>query len=102
MHDLLLARIKHMISTYKKDPVLSKFMTKLKNAGANLFRCVLDPAIPATNNAAERALREVVVHRKIRGCIRTEDTMTWMANLFTHIISEKMAIRPIRDIASYV
>ena len=59
--------------------ILEKFMIKLRNAGSDLFRFVLDPTIPPTNNAAERGLREIVVHRKIRGSIRAEETMTWMA-----------------------
>ena len=34
--------------------VLKEFMTKLGNAYEDLFRFVLDPRIPSTNNAAER------------------------------------------------
>ncbi len=36
-----------------------------------LFRFVSDPAVPATNNAAERALRPLVVARKISGGTRS-------------------------------
>ncbi len=36
-----------------------------------LFRFVSDPAVPATNNAAERALRPLVVDRKISGGTRS-------------------------------
>jgi len=36
-----------------------------------LFRFVSDPAVPATNNAAERALRPLVVARKISGGSRS-------------------------------
>ena len=50
--------------------MLEKFMTKLANALPGMFRFVTDPPIPATNNAAERALRELVIHRKVRGSIR--------------------------------
>ena len=50
--------------------VLEEFTAKLGNAYEDLFRFVLDPRIPSTNNAAERGLREIVVHRKIRGSIR--------------------------------
>ncbi len=51
-----------------------------------LFVFVLDPAVPATNNAAERSLRHLVVSRKISGGTRsrdgTNDKMT-LASLFT-------------------
>ena len=60
----LLARIDRIIARYADDPVLEKFMGKLGNAGSDLFRFVLNPNIQPTNNAAERGLREIVVHRK--------------------------------------
>ena len=45
-----------------------------------LFEFVLDPAIPATNNAAERALRHLVTCRKISGGTRSaEGSATRMA-----------------------
>lgn len=51
-----------------------------------LFVFVLDPAVAATNNAAERSLRHLVVRRKISGGTRsragTADTLT-LASLFT-------------------
>ena len=86
---LLLARIDRIVARYADDPVLEKFMIKLRNAGSDLFRFVLDPTIPPTNNAAERGLREIVVHRKIRGSIRAEETMTWLANFFSCIMTWK-------------
>ena len=93
----LAARIKRLVDRYKTDKkarefepgdtseeaVLRVFMTKLDNARRYLFTFLVDPRIPPTNNAAERGLREFVVHRKVRGCIRTEETMEWMANIFT-------------------
>ena len=86
---LLLARIDRIVARYADDPILEKFMIKLRNAGSDLFRFVLDPTIPPTNNAAERGLREIVVHRKIRGSIRAEETMTWMANFFSCVMTWK-------------
>ena len=52
---------------------------------AALFEFVLDPAIPATNNAAERALRHLVTCRKISGGTRSgegSDTKMTLATLF--------------------
>ena len=86
---LLLARIGRIVARYADDPVLKKFMGKIRNAGSDLFRFVLDPRIPPTNNAAERGLREIVVHRKVRGGIRAKETMTWMANFFSCVMTWK-------------
>ena len=55
---LLLARIDRIVARYADDPILEKFMIKLRNAGSDLFRFVLDPTIPPTNNAGARAARD--------------------------------------------
>ena len=89
LRDALRKRVSRIIDRYADHPVLEKFMTKLSNALPNLFRFVTDPSIPATNNAAERGLRELVVHRKVRGSIRSEKTMDWLANIFTCVATWK-------------
>jgi transposase len=43
---------------------------------AELFVFVAEPAVPPTNNAAERSLRHLVVSRKISGGTRSEDGST--------------------------
>lgn len=53
---------------------------------AALFVFVLDPAVAATNNAAERSLRHLVVSRKISGGTRSQAgtaTKLTLASLFT-------------------
>ena len=80
---LLDKRVRRLVLKYGDVPELKRFITRLSNARPNLFHFVTDPRIPPTNNAAERGLREIVVHRKIRGSIRAESTMTWMGNLFS-------------------
>jgi transposase len=50
-----------------------------------LFTFVADPAVPATNNAAERSVRPVVIQRKISGGTRSAagtTTFTRLATLF--------------------
>jgi hypothetical protein len=50
-----------------------------------LFAFVADPAVPATNNAAERSVRPVVVARKVSGGTRSpagSATFTTLATLF--------------------
>jgi len=62
---------------------IQKFTTKLKNAKDYLFTFLLYPGVPPTNNAAEQALRESVVHRKIRGLVRNEKGARMFGNLMT-------------------
>lgn len=50
-----------------------------------LFTFVTDPAVPTTNNAAERSIRPVVIQRKISGGTRSAagtSTFTRLATLF--------------------
>lgn len=54
-----------------------KFVGKVRNGFDHWFTFVVVPGIEATNNRAERALREVVVQRKIMGTFRTEKG-TWI------------------------
>jgi len=52
----------------------------------HLFTFVVDPAVPPTNNAAERSLRHLVVSRKISGGTRSKvgtPTKLTLASLFT-------------------
>ena len=88
VRNLLRKRVKRLIDTYGENPVLNHFLTvKLRNAERDLFLYVVDPRVTSTNNAAERGLREPVVHRKVRGSIRSEETMKWWGNLFTCIMT---------------
>ena len=46
---------------------------------------------------------EIVVHRKIRGGIRAKETMTWMANFFSYVMTWKnKELDHLADIAKYV
>ena len=51
---------------------MRKFAVKITNGLEYFFTRVLNPRIEATNNTAERALREHVVIRKIIGTLRNE------------------------------
>ena len=88
-HDLLAARTKRPIDRYWGRDTCQPFLTKLKNVLPDLFRFVLDPRIPPTNNAAERGLREIVVHRKIRGRMKLDDTPAVIGNIFACIATWK-------------
>jgi transposase len=49
---------------------------RIERYQAELFAFVVDPAVPATNNAAERALRPLVTARKISGGTRSAQGTT--------------------------
>lgn len=87
MRNLLNKRVKRLITKYRDHHILNGFITHLDNARPHLFLYVIDPSVPSTNNPAEKKLREPVVHRKVRGAIRAEETMVWLSNLFTCIIT---------------
>ena len=53
----------------------SDWAKKLFRASGDLFRCVEFLPVPMDNNYAERSLRELVIHRKIKGHLST-DTLT--------------------------
>ena len=89
-----------MVEQHWRNHRLTKFVTTLDNAWPDMFRFVIDSGIPHTNNAAERGLHELVVHHKIRGSIRSADTMAWLGNLFTCASTWKE--RSLAKIASYV
>ena len=88
-HDLLALRIKRMISRHVDNPLLGKFMIKLKMPLPHMFTFVLNPHVPSTNNTAERSLHEIVVHRKIRGGLKSENTPNTMGNIFTCFMTWK-------------
>ena len=99
---LLLARINRIVVRYSDDPLLKKFIGKINNAGSDLFRFVLNPNIQPTNNTAERGLRKIVVHRKVRGDIRAKETTTWIANFFSCIMTWKnKGLDHIAELAKY-
>jgi hypothetical protein len=49
-----------------------KFVEKARNGFDHWFTFVITPEVEPTNNRAERALRELVVQRKIIGTLRNE------------------------------
>lgn len=50
---------------------------------------VPDPCVQPTDNAVGRGLREIVVHRKIRGTLRFGESMENFANIFTCVATRK-------------
>jgi len=67
------------------DPTLpyAALAKRLRKYLAELFTFVRDPAVPATNNAAERSLRPLVVTRKISGGTRSSQGSTTRMVLYS-------------------
>ena len=103
LYKYLRRRIRGILKIQTYCAGLQAFRAKLGNAYDDLFRFILDPHIPPTNNAAERGLREIIVHRKIRSSIRSEDIMEWLGYLFTCITTWKMhGLNPLKEMAAYI
>ena len=79
------------------EPAVGKFMGKLDRAAGYLFEFVVDPRIPPTNSIAERGLREIVVHGKIRGAIRAAEAMEWTGCLSTCVTTWKAQGKDCRE-----
>ena len=90
LYDYSIESLNQIIARYRDDESLQKFLTKLNNAKNNLFTFLLYPGVQPTNNTAERALREPIIHRKIRGCVRNEKGMRMFGNLMSVIMTWKM------------
>ena len=89
-HDLLIAKMLRLVDRSKAYTALRKFAVKIENGLENWFTCVLYPEIEPTNNRAERALREVVVQRKITGTLRNERGTHMMEVLMTCLQTWKL------------
>ncbi len=86
---------------YRNDDV-RKFVGKLRNAGRSLFTFILQ-SVDSTNNAAERVLREVVIHRKIRGLLRNGKGMSMFGNMMTAFMSWKLrGLNPMEEVRKYL
>lgn len=103
LYNSTVERLEQIILQYRDDSQLSKFLTKLYNAKNNLFTFLLYPGVESTNNKAERALRESVIHRKIRGCVRNQKGMRMFGNLMSCIMTWRIRNCNILDeIVKYV
>lgn len=90
MYDDSIELLNKIIARYRGDESLQKFLNKIDNAKDNLFTFLLYPGVQPTNNTAERALREPIIHRKIRGCVRNEKGCKMFGNLMSAIMTWKM------------
>ena len=102
-YDSSVKLLERIISEYANEKELKKFLTKLNNAKNDLFTFLLYCTVEPTNNTAERALRESVIHRKIRGCVRNQKGCKMFGNLMSCIMTWKMRDSNLLDeIVKYV
>jgi transposase len=102
-HDAAVNLFEKLVSEHSNESELEKFLNKLNNAKDSLFTFLLYEGIEPTNNTAERALRESVINRKIRGCVRNQKGCTMFGNLMSCIMTWKMRNCNILDeIVKYV
>ncbi len=59
-----------------QHPDAQRIQTRIRNQNTNLITAVLYPDVPLTNNAAERAVKQVVGLRKISGGSKTQNGAT--------------------------
>jgi len=103
LYDYSMELLEKIIVSYSDDKSLQKFLTKLNNAKNNLFTFLLYPGVEPTNNAAERALRESVIHRKIRGCVRNQKGMIMFGNLMSVTMTWRIRnVNILDEIVKYV
>ena len=72
LYDECIAEMQQWVDLANSYSELKKFGEKLSNGLKHWFTRVLYPFVEATNNISERALRELVVIRKIIGSLRNK------------------------------
>ena len=71
------------------------FAIKLRNAIPALFTCIIHLFVEPTNNAAERALRELIVLRKITGGLRRKTGARTLETIATMLTTWKQQEKPL-------
>ena len=93
-------QIVYQMNAYKE---FRKFATKVKNGLEHWFTCLINLFVEPTNNTAERALRELIVQRKIMGGLRREKGARIMETITSVIATLKMNMLPLfQTIRSYL
>ena len=80
------------------NPLSSKLQKALEytiNGFPNWFTFVLKPRVDSTNNRAERDLREVVILRKIKECLRSETSVETLEILLSIIKTARLQHIPL-------
>jgi len=85
-----------------RDKDVRKFVGKVSSAGSRLFTFLLYDT-DSTNNDCERVLREVVIHRKIRGLLRNGKGMRMFGNMMTAVMTCRLrGLNPLERVRRYL
>jgi transposase len=103
LHDGQLRKIRYILSRKYVDADVLKFVMKLKRASKDLFAFTLYRGVEPTNNHAERELREPIVHRKIRGQLKSEKGIEMFSRLLTAASTWKLQdLNPFTEFKKFV
>lgn len=95
-------RFKHLLRKRYRNDDARKFIEKLKNAGKSLFTFIMHN-VDSTNNDCEGVIREVVIHRKIRGLFRNGKGMKMFGNIMTAVMTWKLrGLNPLEEVRKYL
>ncbi len=89
IRDKLKLEMEQIIEQINAYTEFRKFATKVRNGIAYWFTCLINLLVEPTNNIAERALRELVVQRKIIGGLRREKGANIMQTVMSMITTWK-------------
>jgi hypothetical protein len=79
-----------------------KFVDKVGSAGSKLFTFLLYDT-DSRNNYCERLLREVVIHRKIRGLLRNGKGVRMFGNIMIAVMTWKLRrSNPLEEVRKYL
>jgi transposase len=95
VRDKLKLELEQLIGHMNCYQEFRKFATKVKNGLDYWFTCIVNLFVEPTNNTAERALRELVVQRKIIGGLRREKGANIMQTITSVIATWKKQERPV-------
>jgi transposase len=90
LYDKCVQEMRWLVEIFSSYRHLGTVVTKIKNGLKFWFTRILHPRIDATNNKAERALRELVVIKKIIGTLRNEDGASVMEKIMTFLATWKL------------
>ncbi|MDG7000772.1 MAG: IS66 family transposase [Nitrososphaerota archaeon] len=93
LHERQLRKLRYIQSKKYLDLDAVKFVSKLKSASKDLFTFTLYRGVDPTNSHAERQLREPIVHRKIRGQLKSEKGTIMFSRLMTAVSTWKLQRR---------
>lgn len=95
LKEKLKLEMKQLIGQMNAYNKFDKFATKIKNGLDYWFTCLIKLFVEPTNNTAERALRELIVQRKIIGGLRREKGARIMETITSMIATWKLREVPV-------